>query len=326
MSVMVDSITDQYPMETLSFHNLPQESPVSYLDYGGILSQIGELVKKKRKEKHNQRCDYLIHKINNVNLSILVDKIKKEAQHLESYVPKEWLKGPSNKTNYKKFFQSHDISLEYLEDMYELQCKSRPIVELNTLIKIKKDSYTDAEYGVVIKQNNKNIVEYIPVNKYMLPASINWNGTYITNHSKMNVWKCEVVGEFTLENWNAYYSIVRKYERNMKCRKEFWKNHPVLRYVNIPYGYYDRRYDVLNGKLPIRMWPGQTHIWNIFEGCIKKAKKDRWIYFCKVRKISLIEENPNISENELLPLISSEWKNMSNDDKNEYYILELENH
>ena len=76
---------------------------------------------------------------------------------------------------------------------------------------------------------------------------------------------------------------------------------------------------VNNGKLPIRMWPGQTHIWNIFEGCIKKAKKDRWIYFCKVRKISLIEENPNISENELLPLISSEWKNMSNDDKNEYY-------
>ena len=141
----------------------------------------------------------------------------------------------------------------------------------------------------------------------------------------MNIWKCDVVGKFTNKNWKEYDNILQKYDLNMKCREEFWNNHPVLRYINKPYGYYDRRYDVLNGKLPIRMWTGQKHIWNIFEGCIKKAKKDRWIYFCKVRKISLIEENPNISENELLPLISSEWKNMSNDKKNEYYILDLEN-
>jgi len=119
-------IIDQYPMETLSFNNLPQDSPISCLDYGGILSQIGELVKKKRREKHNQRRDFLIKKINNVNLGILVDKIKTEAQHLESYVPKEWNKGPSTKTNYKKFFQSHDISLKYLEDMYIVQSKSPP--------------------------------------------------------------------------------------------------------------------------------------------------------------------------------------------------------
>ena len=53
MSIIVDSIVDQYPIETLSFDNLPQESPVAHLDYGGILSQIGELVKKK------QAVDYL---------------------------------------------------------------------------------------------------------------------------------------------------------------------------------------------------------------------------------------------------------------------------
>ena len=311
-------VIDKYPMETLSFDNLPQDSPVSYLDYGGILSHIGELVRQKRKEKRDQRRDYLIKKINNVNLGILVDKIKMEAQHLESYVQKEWNKGPSTKTNYKKFFQSHDISLKYLEDMYMLQSKGKPEIKINSLIKIKENSYSDAEYGVVVDVYQSNI-SYVSVNKYMKPTSATWDGSYILYNKKINVWKCEVIGEFTRENWKAYNSIIRKYERNMKCRKEFWKNHPVLRYVNIPYGYYDRRYDVLNGKLPICMWSGQTHIWNIFEGCIKKAKKDRWIYFCKVRKISLIEENPNISENELLPLISSEWKNMSNDDKNEYY-------
>jgi len=318
MSIVVDSIVDQYPMETLSFDNLSQDSPISYLDYGGILSQIGELVREKRKENRDQRRDFLIKKINNVNLGLLVDKIKMEAQHLESYRAKEWIKGPSSKANYLKFFQSHDISLKYLEDMYMIQSKGKPVIEKNALIKIKENSYSDAEYGVVVDVNQSNI-SYVSVNKYMKPVAATWNGSYMLYIKIMNVWKCEVVGEYSRENWKLYDSIVRKYERNMKCREEFWKNHPVLRYVNIPYGYYDRRYDVLNGKLPIRMWPGQTHIWNIFEGCIKKAKKDRWIYFCKVRKISLIEENPNISENELLPLISSEWKNMSNDDKNEYY-------
>ena len=96
-------IVDRYPMETLSFDNLPQDSPISCLDYGGVLSQIGELVRQKRKENREQRRDYLIKKINNVNLGILVDKIKMEAQHLESYVSKEWNKGPSTKTNYRSF-------------------------------------------------------------------------------------------------------------------------------------------------------------------------------------------------------------------------------
>ncbi|MDA7663668.1 hypothetical protein N8569_00035 [bacterium] len=126
MSVMVDSITDQYPMETASFDILPQDSPISHLDYGGILSQIGEHVRQKRKENRVQRRDYLIKNINNVNLGIIIDKIKSEAQHLESYREKEWNKGPFNKENYRKFFISHDISLKYLEDMYIVQSKSPP--------------------------------------------------------------------------------------------------------------------------------------------------------------------------------------------------------
>lgn len=272
MSVMVD----QYPMETLSFDNLPQDSPVAHLDYGGILSQIGELVKKKRREKHDQRCDFLIQKINNINLGILVDKIKKEAQHLESYVPKQWNKGPSTKANYKKFFQSHDISLEYLEDMLEVQSKGRPIVELNTLIKIKNDRFTDAEYGVVIEKIDKNTVNYVSLNKDMLPAMSKWSGNYYTQKYHMNVWKCEVVGEFTPDDWAEYYRVIDDYKRNMKCRKEYWKNHPVLSGLNIPYGYYDMRFDVMNGELPTRMWPGHRQIWYIFKDCIdEKLRLER---------------------------------------------------
>lgn len=269
-------IVDQYPMETLSFDNLPQDSPVAHLDYGGILSQIGELVKKKRREKHNQRCDYLIKKINNVNLGILVDKIKKDAQHLESYVPKEWTKGPSTKANYKKFFQSHDISLEYLEDMYELQCKGRPEIKINSLIKIKENNYSDVEYGVVINKIDKNTIEYIPVNKNMLPITNKYNGSYLQYSGKMNVWKCDVVGEFTYDNQIAYYHAINDYNNNLKCRKDFWKNHPVLSQLNIPHGYYDMRIDVMNGELPTRMWPGHRQIWHIFKDCIdEKLRLER---------------------------------------------------
>ena len=268
MSVIVEQIVDQYPMETLSFDNLPQDSPVSYLDYGGILSQIGELVRQKRKENRDKLLSFLIKKINNVNLGILVDKIKIEAQQLESYRPKQWNKGPSTKTNYKKFFQSHDISLKYLEDMYEVQSKGKPIVELNTLIKIKKDSYTDAEYGVVVEKINKDTVEYVSVNKDMLPAMNKWGGYYYTYHRKINVWKCDIVGKFTPDNSAAYIHAINDYNRNMNLRKDFWKNHPVLSGLNIPHGYYDMRIDVLNGELPTRMWPGHRQIWHIFKNCI----------------------------------------------------------
>ena len=276
MSIIIEPIVDQYPMETKSFDNLPQDSPVSYLDYGGILSQIGELVRQKRKENRDQRRDYLIKKINNVNLGILVDKIKLEAQQLESYRPKQWNKGPYNKTNFLKFFQSHDISLKYLEDMYIVQSKGKPIVELNTLIKIKKDWHTDAEYGVVVEKINKDTVKYVSVNKDMSPAMSKWGGNYYVYHSKMNVWKCEVVGEFTPDNWTAYNLAIDDYNRNMKCRKEFWKNHPVLSGLNIPHGYYDMRIDVMNGELPTRMWPGHRQIWYIFKGCIdEKLRLER---------------------------------------------------
>jgi len=276
MSVIVDSIVDRYPMETKSFNKLPQDSPISYLDYGGILSQIGELVKEKRKENRDQHREFLIKKINNVNLGILVDKIKMEAQHLESYRPKQWNKGPSSKANYKKFFQSHDISLKYLEDIFEVQSKGKPVIELNTLIKIKGNYYTDTEYGVVVEKINKNTVKYLSVNKEMLPSTNKWNGNYYTYHDKINVWKCEVVGEFTPDNWTAYTQAIDDYNRNMKCRKDYWKNHPVLSGLNIPYGYYDMRIDVLNGELPTRVMPGHRQIWHIFKGCIdEKLRLER---------------------------------------------------
>lgn len=280
---MVDTIVDQYPMETASFDILPQESPVSYLDYGGTLTQIGEHVRQKRKENRVQRRDYLIKEINNVNLGILVDKIKMEAEDLSSYRAKQWLKGPSSKANYKKFFKSHDISLKYLEDMFIVQSKGKPIVELNTLIKIKKDRYTNTEYGAVVKQIGKDIVEYVSLDKDMLPAAAEFSHNYYRDHNKMNVWKCEVVGEFSPDNWDAYTRVIDDYNRDMKCRKEFWDNHPVLSYANRPYDYYNMRIDVMNGELPTHIWYVEKRIWNMIKGYIDEDIRKREVY-AKIKK------------------------------------------
>ena len=160
--------------------------------------------------------------------------------------------------------------------MYEVQSKGKPVIELNTLIKIKSNSYTDAEYGVVVEKINKDTVKYVSVNKDMLPAARKFSWKYYTDHDKINVWKCEVVGEFTPENWTAYSHAINDYNHDMKCRKEFWDNHPVLSYANIPYGYYDMRIDVMNGELPTHIWYVEKRIWNMIKGYIdEKLRLER---------------------------------------------------
>tara|TARA_B100001287_G_scaffold13015_1_gene9756 strand:+ start:577 stop:1425 length:849 start_codon:yes stop_codon:yes gene_type:complete len=279
MSVMVDSITDWYPMETASFDNLPQESPISYLDYGGTLTQIGELVKEKRKENRVKRREFLIKKINIVNLDILVDKIQEEAEDLESYRAKQWKIFSITKANVLKFFLSHDIPLQYLEDMYILQSKGMPVVKKKSLIEIKRHKMK-TEYGVVVKerQKGKSIVEYIIVDKNLQPTY------YDLEYHKINIWKCKVVGEFTEENWEIYNRLVAKYNKDMRHRSEYWNNHPVLSSHNTPYGYYDQGYDVMNGDVPLsetyscldKKYINDRPIWKIFKGCIdEKLRLER---------------------------------------------------
>jgi hypothetical protein len=272
------SITiDRYPNETKSFDALPQDSPLQHLDYGGMLTMIGNHVQQERAKNRIERREFLIKKINNVNLDVTVNKIKEEAKGLKSYVPKEWNKGSQTKKNFLKFFESHDIPLQFLEDMYEVQSKGRPFVKKNSLIKIKGNYYTDAEYGVVIEVIDKNTVKYIHVNKDLLPITTKWNGAYMTYpNGAMNVWKCEVIGEFSAADWKAYYCAICKYNRDIKCREEFWNNHPVLNTLNIPYGFYNRYFDIMNGELPTHIWYRQKPTWDIFKRCIdEKLRLER---------------------------------------------------
>ena len=273
MSVTIDC----YPNETKSFDALPQDSPLQHLDYGGMLTMISNHVQQERAQNRIERREFLIKKINNVNLDVTINKIKEEAKCLKSYVPKQWNKGQVSKANFKNFFESHDIPLQYLEDMYDIQSKGLPVVKKNSLIKIKGNYYTDAEYGVVVEVIDKNTVKYLHVNKDLLPTTAKWSG-YMQKWpmNYVNVWKCEVIGKFSAADSKAYYCAIRKFNQDMRCREEFWKNHQVLNTLSIPHGFYNRYFDIMNGELPTRIWHQQKPIWDIFKGCIdEKLRLER---------------------------------------------------
>ena len=273
MSVTIDC----YPNETKSFDALPQDSPLQHLDYGGMLTMISNHVQQERAQNRIKRREFLIKKINNVNLDVTINKIKEEAKCLKSYQRSN--KTPYTKENYLMFFQFHDIPLQFLEDMYDKQSKGMPVVKKNSLIEIK-DDYTHAAYGVVVKerQKGKSSVEYIIVDKNLLPITIRHNLLHDSRPYIMNVWKCKVIGEFTEENWEVFNHAIHKNNRDIKCREEFWNNHPVLSTLDKPWRYYHNEFDIMNGEIPLsdtyscldQRYFVHSNVWKIFRECINE--------------------------------------------------------
>jgi hypothetical protein len=266
----MSKIVDYYPMETKSFNALPQDHPLQEIAYGGILTLISELVKEKRKKNRDERRKFLIKKINNVNLDTLVKEIQLEAKDLESYVRKKWTKGPINKVNLLKFFESHDISLKYLEDMYELQSKGAPAVKDLDIIKL-----SDGNYGLVVNSSYTNI-RYVSVvdygNDFYMPYRCKWNDGYNSYPYSINIWKCNVVSHMTDLNLLKYNDIINRYNADMELRNKFWLENPILNTHMIPYAYFHYTYDIMNGEIPpidIQYF-GDYELWNLFKGCINK--------------------------------------------------------
>ena len=67
MSIMKDF----YPDETKSFDNLPEDSPLQFLSYGGLLTDISERVRVIRKTKRNERRKFLIKKMEHHTLGLI---------------------------------------------------------------------------------------------------------------------------------------------------------------------------------------------------------------------------------------------------------------
>ena len=280
MSNILSNI-DKYPDETKSFNALPQDSPLQFLDYGGILTMICNLVQQERKKNRNKRRAFLIKKVNNINLDITINKIKEDAKSLQSYVPKEWYKGSITKANILKFFEKHDISLKYLEDVYIHQSKGIPVIKMDALIKINKPC---CEYGVVIDNTNNTCVKYLRLDKLLLPSKDYWENFYDLTTHDLNNWKCEVVGEFDSSNWQRYNKAVADNNRDQRMRREFWNNHPILRNIPKPCSYNCINFDVMNGEIPQQShWIYRDNrnriAWDIFMGCIdEKLRNEKLIY------------------------------------------------
>ena len=279
MSIMKDF----YPDETKSFDNLPDDSPLQFLSYGGLLTDISERVKVIRKTKRNERRKYLIKKINNIHLEMLIRKIQEEAKKLPNYKRNKWSKGGTNKKVYEKFFIKNDISLKYLEDVYLKQLKGPIKLEIGDHISI--DNTTYGKHGIVIKVLPKHIQYQCCYEKYIngvfVPDFENYKyetwGQANTYGYTVSIWKCTKIGSDTPEtiqkrNTN-YYAKRDEYIR----RELFWRNYikPLSNTIRMPYNYYSYDFDLFKGERPKYIPTDEEYVWDIITN---KLNNSEWPY------------------------------------------------
>ena len=69
---------ESYPLETISLNNLPKNSPLLYLNYGGIITMISDIVKDIRYRKRRQRLKLLNRRLKKGNmLAIYKENIRR---------------------------------------------------------------------------------------------------------------------------------------------------------------------------------------------------------------------------------------------------------
>ena len=281
MSIMKDF----YPNETKSFDNLPEDSPLQFLSYGGLLTDISERVRVIRKTKRNERRKFLIKKINNIHLEMLIRKIQEEAKKLPNYNhnKKKWSRGGTNKRIYEKFFIKNDISLKYLEDVYLKQLKGPIKLKIGDHISI--DNTTYGKHGIVIKVLPKHIQYYCCHEKYIngvfVPDFENYKyetwGAANTYGYTVSIWKCTKIGSDTpetIQKRNAnYYEKRDEYIR----RELFWRNYikPLSNTIRMPYNYYSYSFDLFKGERPKYISSDEEYVWDIITN---KLNNSEWPY------------------------------------------------
>ena len=249
---------DFYPDETKSFNNLPNNCPLQFLSYGGLLTNISDRVKVLRKKKRNERRKFLIKKINNIHIEMLIRQIQYEAKKLSKYKVRQWTKGGINKKAYLKFFEKNDISLRYLEDVYLKQMKGP--IELKIGDHISIDNTHHGKYGIVIKIFPK-LIQYQCcgenyINDKIVPDFENyeyqtWGSVNIHGYT-VSIWRCIKIGSDTVETIqkrNTNYLI----KKDDYIRRElFWINHikPLSNTIRMPYNYYRYDFDLFKGERP----------------------------------------------------------------------------
>ena len=270
----MSAMKDFYPDETKSFDNLPDDSPLQFLSYGGLLTNISDRVKIIRKEKRNIRRKFLIKKINNIHIEMLIRQIQYEAKKLSKYKVRQWTKGGINKKAYLKFFEKNDISLRYLEDIYLKQLKGPIKLKIGDHISI--DNTHHGKYGIVIKVSSRHI-QYqccgekiingnalVPVPDFENYEYETWGSVNIYGYT-VSIWRCTKIGSDTVETIqkrNTNYLI----KKDEYIRRElFWRNYikPLSDTIRMPYNYYSYNFDLFKGERPAYISVDDKYVWDI---------------------------------------------------------------
>ena len=226
---------DTYPNETLSFNNLPKNSPLIHLCYGGILTMISDIVKNLRYKKRRQRLKLLNRRLKLGNILSIYNEILEDAKLLKNYDPDYWIcKKKIDKSNFFNYIIDHNISLKYLEDVYSKQCIGYPVFHKGDVIKIKKgcaENYEDF-YGFVLEEYNHNnfnmtdSVYYYKINKDF--STYKDNTTMGLKKYIVNIWHCEVVNTDTENNIYLFNKKI-----NEECRVKYNSNQKQIDYVKM---------------------------------------------------------------------------------------------
>jgi len=271
---MNDHYLDHYPDETKSFNNLPEECPIHYLSYGGILTNISERVKSIRKNNRDEKRKYMIQKILNVNINYLINDIQSDAKKLKGYKAKQWSKGGNSKKHFIQFFMKNDISLKYLEDAYTKQLLGPPKFKKDDLIQTQNCYWSKG--GIITRvtktqvyymRAGEQIVDYKEIPNFEKHYYHIW-GEADTHEYSISIWKCTKIGEDTDE-----FKMNRQRDMWLKSieyrkRRNFWINNSIFNNIRKPWNYYDYTYNLFGGEIP-KCSRNSPEVWTLIQDVIK---------------------------------------------------------
>ena len=274
-------MSDLYPQETASFNALPNECPITFLDYGILTEKITDKVVTFRQKERTKRKDELIDKLKLKYLKgclYQLDLLSRMSQGECKPIIDLWKKKHlvSSKKKIKTFLDNNFVPLIYLTEAYEKQQNKVYTFKIGDrvkCIKLRYQSYPRCSYkrakpyiyyGVVsqeIKEQKepKYIVNIVKVREYKdeednvisYPDFSELIYTYETWSDVLYMygWELEKIGEENLVS-----TRLREKKDYIIKREKLWEKmkplllniYNVLDFTNIPKLSYNR--DLLISK------------------------------------------------------------------------------
>jgi hypothetical protein len=225
---------DIYPLETISFNELPEGCPIKLLDYGIITEMIqgkvillrsqnreikqNELV-KKIELRHLKNCLYELDRLGKYDLSNAVINLYK----------KKYLVGSKKKI--KMFLNNNFVPLVYLEEALEKQKRGHIQYEIGDRVKYKRKDNVYL-YGIISHIIGSNSNRKYLVDNVIQLSYLNDDGKYefYPNFSEMayaynkwvSGWDLEFVGKENGASIKLREKLEKDKEEKKRKRIEVW--------------------------------------------------------------------------------------------------------